>query len=214
MLLGVVFFLCLATVPLAGGRLSALGDLRLRMPGLAFAGILAQVLIVSVVPQGLGAVADWVHLLSYGLLGACAWVNRRVPGVPLIALGGLLNVIVIAVNGGVMPADPSLIVHAAQAGGHGFVNSGVVQHPHLAFLGDNYATPRDWPLANVYSIGDFVILLGVVVLLHRVSGSRLLAWAGPVRLGPSEPRTAADRQAAAAVRAAARSARGGREVVA
>jgi hypothetical protein len=35
-------------------------------------------------------------------------------------------------------------------------------------------------MANVYSVGDFTILFGVVVLLHRVSGSRLLAW-WPVR---------------------------------
>jgi hypothetical protein len=205
MLLGVIFIVVLLTVPLARGRLSALGDLDLRMPGLAVAGILAQVLIVSIVPEGLGAAAHWLHLLSYALLGACAWANRRIPGVPLIALGGLLNVIAITANGGVMPADPALIVHAAQAGGHGFVNSGVVAHPRLLFLGDNFATPRDWPMANVYSIGDFVILTGVVVLLHRVSGSRLLAW-WPVRRSPAPaPRTAADRRAAAERRAAARS---------
>src|SRR3954452_16241517 len=182
MLLGVVFLFCLLTVPLARGRLSALGDLRLRMPGLALAGILAQVVIVSIVPKGLGAAADWLHLLSYALLGGCAWANRRIPGVPLIALGGLLNVVVIAANGGVMPADPSLIVHAAQAGGHGFVNSGVVEHPRLLFLGDIFATPRSWPLANVYSVGDCCIVFGVFVLLHRVSGSKLLAW-WPVRRG-------------------------------
>jgi hypothetical protein len=181
MLLGVVFLLILATVPLARGRLSAIGELQLRMPGLAFAGILAQVVIVSIVPEGLGGLHQVVHLGSYALLGACAWVNRRIPGVPFIALGGLLNVIVIAANGGVMPADPSLIVHAAQAGGHGFVNSGVVAHPHLAFLGDVFATPRSWPLANVYSVGDFCIVFGVVVLLHRVSGSRLLSWWPPRR---------------------------------
>src|SRR3954447_397460 len=191
MLLGVVFLLILATVPLARGRLSALGELQLRMPGLAVAGILAQVLIVSVVPEGLGWVADVVHLGSYALLGACAWLNRRIPGVPLIAVGGLLSVVAIAANGGVMPADPSLIVHAAQAGGHGFVNSGVVEHPRLAFLGDIFATPRDWPLANVYSVGDFMILTGVAILLHRVSGSKLLAWwppRGAARVSTSEGR--------------------------
>jgi hypothetical protein len=186
MLLGVVFLLILATVPLARGRLSALGDLQLRMPGLAVAGILAQVVIVSVVPRGLGWASDVIHLGSYALLGACAWLNRRIPGVPLVAVGGLLNVIVIAANGGVMPADPALIVHAAQAGGDGFVNSGVVAHPRLAFLGDQFATPRSWPMANVYSIGDFLILFGVVWLLHRVSGSRLLAWVGPMR-APRRP---------------------------
>jgi Family of unknown function (DUF5317) len=179
MLLGVIFIAVLLTVPLAGGRLSALGDLRLRMPGLAVAGILAQVLIVSVVPEGLGSAAHWLHLVSYALLGGCAWVNRRIPGVPLVALGGLLNAIAITANGGVMPADPDLIVHAAQAGGHGFVNSGVVEHPRLLFLGDIFATPRDWPLANVYSVGDFLILTGVAILLHRVSGSKLLAWWPP-----------------------------------
>jgi hypothetical protein len=179
MLLGVVFLLCLASVPLARGRLSALGELRLRMPGLAVAGILCQVVIVSVVPSGLGEVANVVHLASYALLGACAWANRRVPGVPLVALGGLLNVIAISANGGVMPLDPSLVVHAVQEGGQGFVNSGVVEHPRLLFLGDIIATPRSWPMANVYSVGDLTILLGVLVLLHRVSGSRLLAWWPP-----------------------------------
>lgn len=188
MLLGVIFIAILLTVPLARGRLSAIGELHLRLPGLAVAGILAQVLIVSVVPDRLGAAARPIHLLSYALLGACAWVNRRIPGVPFIMLGGLLNVIAITANGGVMPADPALIVHASQAGGEGFVNSGVVEQPRLLFLGDIFATPREWPMANVYSIGDFTILLGVVVLLHRVSGSRLLAW-WPPRLGgsPSKP---------------------------
>jgi hypothetical protein len=203
MLLGVIFIGILLTVPLARGRLSAIGELQLRMPGLAIAGILAQVLIVSIVPEGLGAAAHWLHLLSYALLGACAWLNRRIPGVPLIALGGLLNVIAITANGGVMPLDPALVVHSSQEGGQGFVNSGVVEHPRLLFLGDVFATPRDWPMANVYSIGDFTILLGVVVLLHRVSGSRLLAWWPGGRV--SAPRTAADRRSAAERRAAARS---------
>jgi hypothetical protein len=176
MLLGVFFLILLATVPLARGKLSALGDLRLRRPWLAVAGIGVQVVIVSVLPGGSSWLHEAAHLASYVLLGACAWSNRRVPGVWLIAAGGLLNFIVIVANGGVMPADPSLIIEAAQRGGHGFVNSGVVADPRLAFLGDVIATPRSWPLANVFSVGDLVILLGVVVLLHRVSGSRLLAW--------------------------------------
>lgn len=176
MLLGVLFLVIVATVPLARGRLSALGELRLRAPWLAVAGIGIQVVIVSLLPGGSAWMHEAAHLLSYGFLGACAWVNRRVPGVWLIALGGLLNFVVIVANGGVMPADPSLVVEAAQRGGEGFVNSGVVADPRLSWLGDVIATPRSWPMANVYSVGDLVIVLGVVVLLHRVSGSRLLGW--------------------------------------
>jgi len=184
MFLGVVFLILLASVPLTGGRLSRLGDLELRWPGLAVAGILIQVLIVSVFPSGLAGLHEAIHLVSYGLLGACVWLNRRVPGVWFVALGGLLNLVAITANGGVMPADPELVRNAAQHGGEGFVNSGVVENPRLLFLGDVLATPQGWPMANVYSVGDLLIVVGVFVLLHRVSGSRLFAWWPPDRSRP------------------------------
>jgi hypothetical protein len=181
MLLGLVLIVLLLSVPLLGGRLTALGELTLRMPGLAMAGIGLQVLIISVIPSGPDGFHEVLHVFSYVLLGACAWANRRVPGVALVVLGGALNVIAILANGGVMPADPDLVVHAAQRGGEGFVNSGVVADPRLLFLGDVIATPRSWPVANVFSVGDLLILLGVAVLLHRVCGSRLTAWWPPRR---------------------------------
>jgi hypothetical protein len=46
--------------------------------------------------------------------------------------------------------------------------------PNLLFLGDIFATPDWFPLYNVYSVGDAIIVLGVLVLLHGVSGSRLV----------------------------------------
>src|SRR5690242_8591691 len=127
MLLGVLFLLVVLSVPLAGGRLSALGDLQLRRPWLALAGLGLQVVIVSLLPSGSAGLHEGVHIASYALLGLCAWQNRSIPGVPLIVAGGLLNAIAIIANGGVMPLDPSLVVTAAERGGEGFVNSGVVQ---------------------------------------------------------------------------------------
>ena len=125
-------------------------------------------------------------MASYAMLGAFAWSNRRIPGVPLIMAGGLANFIAIAANGGVMPADPDLAQHVAREAGEGFVNSGAVQNPHLLFLGDIFATPSSWPLYNVYSVGDLLIVLGVLVLLHGVCRSRLVPrrWRGrPVVAG-------------------------------
>ena len=95
------------------------------------------------------------------------------PGVPLVALGGLLNFVAIAANGGVMPADPDLALHVAREAG-GFVNSGALENARLSWLGDVFATPGWLPLYNVYSVGDACIVLGVLVLLHGVSGSRLV----------------------------------------
>jgi hypothetical protein len=172
MLLGLVFLAALITVPLARGRLTALADLQLRRVWLAPLGIVVQIAIIEVIPSGSAGVHEAVHMLSYVLLGAFAWSNRRIPGVPVILLGGALNFIVIAANGGVMPADPELARHVA--GAEGFVNSGAMQHPHLLFLGDVFATPQSWPMYNVFSVGDVIIVLGVLGLLHGVSGSRLV----------------------------------------
>jgi hypothetical protein len=185
MILGLVFLACLLTVPLARGRLTALADLQLRRPWLAIAGIGVQIVIISVLPSGTAGVHEAVHMASYVLLGAFAWSNRRVPGVALIMLGGLLNFIAIAANGGVMPADPELALHVAREAGEGFVNSGAIEHPHLLFLGDVFATPESWPLYNVYSVGDITIVLGVLVLLHGVCRSRLVPrrWRTPVPAG-------------------------------
>jgi hypothetical protein len=185
MILGLVFLVCLLTVPLARGRLTALADLKLRRPWLALAGIGIQIVIISILPAGTAGLHEAVHMVSYGLLGAFAWANRRVPGVPVIMLGGLLNFIAIAANGGVMPADPDIAVHVAREAGEGFVNSGAVENPRLLFLGDVFATPDSWPLYNVFSVGDFAIVLGVLVLLHGVCRSRLVPrrWRTPAPAG-------------------------------
>ncbi len=84
MLMLAVIGMCLLSVPLTGGKLMRLGELRLRRPGLALAGIGLQVLIVSVLPSGLGGLHEALHVVSYALLGAFGWVNRRVAGVPVV----------------------------------------------------------------------------------------------------------------------------------
>ena len=81
----------------------------------------------------------------------------------------------ITVNGGVMPADPDALAAAGKTVEAGeFINSTAVSDPKLAFLGDIIATPGSLPVANVYSVGDVLILLGAFVLLHVACGSRLV----------------------------------------
>ena len=42
------------------------------------------------------------------------------------------------------------------------------------FLGDVFATPASLPIHNVFSIGDGILLIGVLVLVHVACGSRLV----------------------------------------
>ena len=95
----------------------------------------------------------------------------------IVALGGLLNFVVIVANGGVMPATSSALAAVGETSESGtFVNSGVLSHPNLAFLGDTFALPRGMPLNNVFSVGDVLIALGVLLMVHSVCGTRLGKW--------------------------------------
>ena len=165
--------LALVTVPLAGGRIGGLADVRLRWPALLFAALVLQVVIVAVVPRWDDALLRVVHLITYGMLGTFLWVNRRIRGIWIVAVGGALNLIAIAANAGVMPATPAALRSAGLASNADkFTNTGLLDHPRLWFLGDIWAIPRGWPLANVFSIGDVVIAIGVFAVVLFASGSR------------------------------------------
>jgi hypothetical protein len=175
MIIGLAYLLVLASVPLARGHLTRLADLPLRRPLLAVAAIAIQILVISILPSGDHTFHTTLHLASYVLLGAFAFANRRIVGVPIIALGGLSNFVAIAANGGVMPTDPNAMASLARALPDGeFANSRVLENPKLLFLSDVFATPASLPLHNVFSIGDGILLLGVAVLVHVACGSRLV----------------------------------------
>jgi hypothetical protein len=175
MIIGLAYLLVLASVPFARGRIIALADLQLRRPYLALAAIVVQILVISVLPTGDHTIHTTLHLSSYFLLGAFAFSNRHIIGVPIIALGGLLNFIAIAANGGVMPTDPDAYASLARDIPEGqFANSQILANPKLQFLGDIFATPASLPIHNVFSIGDGILLIGVFVLVHAACGSRLI----------------------------------------
>jgi hypothetical protein len=157
-----------APVPLLGGRLRSLAELSLRGVWLLWVALAVQLVIFA--PGGPAWPA--LHLASYALAAGFVWCNRALPFVWLTALGGALNLAAIVANGGTMPARPAAVA-AAGLSDTGPANSAVVADPKLAFLGDVFATPASWPLHNVFSIGDVLLVAGAVLLIHSVAGSRL-----------------------------------------
>jgi hypothetical protein len=173
-LIAALLIASIVSVPLLGGRLGALADLRLRLVPLVVGALAVQIVVVNVVPGGDHTLHAAVLIATYLVIAIALIANRRVPGVKLIAAGGLANFLAIAANGGVMPASASALRTAGLAADpDGYTNSGLVEHAHLAFLGDVFALPASWPAANVFSIGDLLLAAGAFVLLHAVCGSRL-----------------------------------------
>jgi hypothetical protein len=181
--------------PLAfGGRLGRFARIRIRSGWLVFAALAAQILVIEVLPDGDRAVLSAVHLATYAVAGLFVWRNRDVPGLWILALGAASNGVTIALNGGTLPASAAAVRNAGLAlESDEFLNSGVLAHPRLPWLGDVFWIPDGWPMANVFSIGDVLIVLGIGWGAHRVAGSRLVParwhWQPP----PAHPDTPARR---------------------
>jgi hypothetical protein len=162
--------------PLAfGGRLGRYAQVRIRSGWLVFVALVAQVLVIEVLPDGDRVVLSAVHLATYAMAGLFVWRNRDVPGLWILALGAASNGVTIALNGGTLPASADAVRNAGlPLKSEEFLNSGVLEHPRLPWLGDVFWIPDGWPLANVFSIGDVLIVIGIGWGAHRVSGSRLV----------------------------------------
>ncbi|MHB1490937.1 MAG: DUF5317 family protein, partial [Cellulomonas sp.] len=91
------------------------------------------------------------------------WMNRHIPGALLVGAGAASNGITIALNSGVLPASRAAITAAGIDPHLAFANTAVLNHPVLPWLGDVFAWPAPLPLANTFSIGDILIVLGVII---------------------------------------------------
>ncbi|MEZ5219667.1 MAG: DUF5317 family protein [Ilumatobacteraceae bacterium] len=174
MIILVSFLVVLVSVPLCGGRLSRLASLEIRAGHLVLVSTILQTIIISVfhtqIPH---ALAQAVHLYSYVLALAFVWANRKIRGLTLLAIGAAANAAAIGANGGVMPASRWAQRTAGLVVEGGFANSDVVTHARLLIFGDIFAVPAGLPFANVFSVGDVLLVIGAGVIMHVATGSRL-----------------------------------------
>lgn len=97
---------------LAGGRLDALLNARLRFGVLILAAILLRYGTQIAIANGI-QIADTLRLplyaAAFGILAVCLWLNRDRPGLLAVLAGVIANGIAVIVNGGWMPVyRPSL----------------------------------------------------------------------------------------------------------
>lgn len=182
MIIVAAFLLVVASVPLRGGDLRRLADLRVEAVWLALASLLLQIAIIDVLESSVPiSILAIVHLASYLFAFGFLWANRRMPGLPFVVAGGAANLVAVAANGGSMPSTHWALELAGKqpANSVKFTNSGVVEHARLVFLGDIFPWPKPLPLANVFSIGDVLLVIGAALILHR-------AAVGPVATTPTD----------------------------
>ena len=152
---------------LIGGRLERLSQIRFEWAWLAVVGLALQVVLFSTsIGASLGnGVGEALYVASTGMVLVAVWRNLAVPGLALVALGAISNLVAIVANDGVMPTTVGALSAAGLSIEDGFSNSAVVENPVLAPLTDIFAIPAGLPFANVFSVGDVLIALGIVVTI-------------------------------------------------
>lgn len=182
MILLVAMMTTILIAMLRGGRLRDLDKLSIRwlwLPLLAFLVQAYMVFFPAERSEGLLTLRASVLAGSYLCLLVMAWANRHLPGIRLIALGVLMNFVVMVVNGGYMPVTPEALVtaghqdlvHSMESGARVASSKDVIlerEETTLWWLSDVFVIPRDWPLSGSFSLGDVMIAFGAFVLMQAV----------------------------------------------
>lgn len=149
-----------------GGSLDALARTQFRFVWLLFSALLVQVAFDIWDPAWLSETGDLVVLLATNVaVAGFLALNWHLPGMFLAAGGLLLNVLVIALNGGM----PVSLEAAEIAGLHDFSAWGIKHEPLgeatiLPWIADVIPLPG---LKQLLSIGDVVLAGGIAWLVYR-----------------------------------------------
>jgi MFS family permease len=159
-----------------GANLGRLWLVRLRASWIVFVALGIQLLLFTPASTAvrLPLSESNAHLVTYGALLAFVAANIRQPGFALAAAGCAINTLVIAANGGRMPVSLASWTAsgkpASELTQHGAYNNVVLARgAHLSWLGDVFALPRAVPFANALSIGDLLLVIGVLTFVFRAS---------------------------------------------
>jgi hypothetical protein len=122
-------------------------------------------------------VASQLALLAF------IWLNRRQSGMLLLGLGLACNLLVIALNGGLMPISPETVqalfpgvpLSAWELGARPGWSKNIllpVGDTNLAWLSDSILLPAWFPWSRALSPGDLLVALGACWLLLGESSPR------------------------------------------
>ena len=155
-----------------GGQLDGVASAEVRLPALLLVGFALQA--AAALANGLGwrsGAVVAVSLCSLAALVAFTLVNQRMPGMRMLALGVLCNLVVLGLNGG-MPVTEGALARAGHPvtrtaeglphrpdAGHVLVEQTTVLRP----LADVWAVR---PLGQVVSVGDIAQYAGLFLLVQ------------------------------------------------
>jgi hypothetical protein len=180
MILILAIFIGIAIGRLLGGRIRGLSDLGLRHAWTPVALFVVQAAVLKTPLREFGfalLLTPVVVIATYVALVGWLLLNRTAPGIRLVLVGAILNLTVIAANGGYMPVTPEALERAGHVDRvliheeHTFVagSKDIVletKETNLWPLSDILVIPDGLPFAATFSGGDILIAVGVGLLAY------------------------------------------------
>ncbi len=162
---------------LRNGKLSSLSQISLKKIELIVLACLIQGGIIFLGSKEIKFVlnySSYMIIFSYIVLLLAVWYNLKLKGIKIIALGILLNFVVIAVNGGHMPVllnslykvgldDFALVLKEGTYATHTLITEKTL----FGFLADVIPLSPPFPDPSVVSAGDFLMFYGVFSLIQN-----------------------------------------------
>jgi Family of unknown function (DUF5317) len=128
-------------------------------------------LVIAVVPQIGSLLGIWIPgMFLVTVCTFCIWClcNRTIPGILIVALGMMLNMLVMAFYGGAMPIHADTLAQLGHVVPHGSVMAGskdvVIHSPSLALLTD-WMVLLSGSRTIIASPGDLIAVVGIVYWL-------------------------------------------------
>jgi hypothetical protein len=165
-----------------GGSLRQLAEFQFRWWPLAIGALLAQVALFSPALTGIGTAGPVLYVASTALVLIAIFRNlRTAPGFAVVAIGAASNLLAIVANGGYMPVSPEALAASGRSVGVGYSNSIASSRPMFEALVDRFVMPSSLPFANVFSVGDVLISIGLLLVIVRAMRTAPEPIAGGVR---------------------------------
>jgi hypothetical protein len=181
MILVLAVALAILIALVTGGSLKRLATVPFKHGWLAFLAVGLQV--AAVYAQSIQGMAPVLFVLSYAILIGLVMINRRLAGMAIVGLGLGLNTVVTVANGGYMPVTKEAIwraglthlTHELQTGARILGAKDIIlsqSETSLWFLSDIFVLRGPWP--TVFSIGDVVLAIGVLVFFYQAMRTQSL----------------------------------------
>ena len=164
-----------------GGTLQRLASVPFHWGWMALAAFGLQIYLIYFPEQvGAGFVGLRLSLLilSYALLIAVIWRNRKLPGLWVLGAGLMANLAVMLLNGGYMPITWEALsqagfaqnAHTTADGMHVLFSKDIVLTREATvawWLSDVIVLPPPFPIPSVSSLGDLLVALGAFWFLQK-----------------------------------------------